>query len=33
MVSRYREAICKVYVGYMLCICKLYVGKSDNCKF
>ena len=25
MVSRYREAIRKVYVSYMLAICKLYV--------
>ena len=26
MMARYREAICRVYVSYMLAICKLYVG-------
>ncbi len=26
MMARYREAICRVYVSYMLGICKLYVG-------
>ena len=26
MVSRYREAICKIYAGYMQAICWLYVN-------
>ena len=30
MVSRYREAIRKVYVGYMLAICRVYVGYMQS---